>query len=113
MQGQRGSGGCPDLPGTSASLRDRLEGIPVSGLYFALSWISVGAALVLLSTGLWNAGLASSEKGFYAMAYALSLFSAVAVQKNVRDLEAAGPQLDPSAESFPLLEEPYRVTPPR
>jgi len=95
------------------SVRDRLEGIPVSGLYFALSWISVGGALVLLSTGLWNAELARSEKGFYAMAYALSLFSAVAVQKNVRDLEAAGPRLAPPAESFPLLEEPYRVTPPR
>ena len=94
-------------------VRDRIEGISVSGIYFALSWISVGATLVLLSTGLWNAGLAPSEKGFYAMAFALSLFSAVAVQKNVRDLEAAGPQADPPVESFPLLEEPYRIAPPR
>ncbi len=30
-----------------------------------------------------------SEKGFYAMSYILSLFSAVAVQKNVRDIAAA------------------------
>ena len=36
--------------------------------------------------GLWNATLASSEKGFYAMAYLLSLFGSVAVQKNVRDI---------------------------
>ena len=34
----------------------------------------------------WNASLASSEKGFYAMAYLLSLFGSVAVQKNVRDI---------------------------
>jgi hypothetical protein len=35
---------------------------------------------------LWNAELASSEKGFYAMSFLLSLFGAVAVQKNVRDV---------------------------
>ena len=44
--------------------------------------------------------LALSEKGFYAMAFVLSLFAAVAVQKNVRDtlqLRAPGhaePQAD-------------------
>jgi uncharacterized membrane protein YiaA len=68
------------------SVRDRLEGIPVTGLYFGLCWLSLGIVLVLLSAGLWNATLASSEKGFYAMSFLLSLFGAVAVQKNVRDL---------------------------
>jgi uncharacterized membrane protein YiaA len=68
------------------SVRDRLEGIPVTQIYFALCWISVGASLLLLTIGLWNAELAASEKGFYAMAYLLSLFAAVAVQKNVRDV---------------------------
>jgi uncharacterized membrane protein YiaA len=68
------------------SVRDRLESIPVTGLYFGLCWTSVIAALTLLGIGLWNANLSSSEKGFYAMAYLLSLFGAVAVQKNVRDL---------------------------
>ncbi|MBK7613181.1 MAG: YiaA/YiaB family protein [Vitreoscilla sp.] len=68
------------------SVRDRLEGIPVTGIYFGLCWVSLGLALLLLAVGLWNATLASSEKGFYAMAYLLSLFGAVAVQKNVRDL---------------------------
>ena len=29
---------------------------------------------------------ASGEKGFYAMSFVLSLFAAVAVQKNVRDV---------------------------
>ena len=43
-------------------------------------------ALLLLTVGLWNATLPSSEKGFYAMAYLLSLFGSVAVQKNVRDI---------------------------
>jgi hypothetical protein len=30
--------------------------------------------------------MAASEKGFYAMSFVLSLFAAVTVQKNVRDL---------------------------
>jgi uncharacterized membrane protein YiaA len=70
------------------SVRDRLEGIPVTGIYFGLCWLSVISSLLLLSVGLWNATLAQSEKGFYGMAFVLSLFSAVAVQKNTRDLAA-------------------------
>jgi uncharacterized membrane protein YiaA len=76
------------------SVRDRAEGIAVSGLYLALSWISVGAALVLLTVGLWNADLTAGEKGSYGMSFTLSLFSAVVVQKNVRDLAAAGGRPD-------------------
>jgi uncharacterized membrane protein YiaA len=68
------------------SVRDRLEGIRVTSMYYGLCWISLAICIVLLATGLWNATLASSEKGFYAMAFLLSLFGAVAVQKNVRDV---------------------------
>jgi uncharacterized membrane protein YiaA len=73
------------------SVRDQLEGITVSPIYYGLAWLSVGAALLLLTVGLWNADLLPSEKGFYAMSFALSMFAAVAVQKNIRDLAAAGP----------------------
>ena len=68
------------------SVRDRLEGIPVTGIYFGLCWLSVILSLCLLTVGLWNATLAFSEKGFYAMSFVLTLFAAVAVQKNTRDL---------------------------
>ena len=68
------------------SVRDRMDGIPVTNLYFGLCWISVGICLLLLASGLWNATLAPSEKGFYGISFLLSLFAAVAVQKNVRDL---------------------------
>jgi uncharacterized membrane protein YiaA len=68
------------------SVRDRLEGIPVTGIYYGLCWVSLGIAVLLLSVGLWNAVLAGSEKGFYAMAFLLALFGAVAVQKNIRDV---------------------------
>lgn len=70
------------------SVRDRAEGIPVSAMYFGLCWISLMLALLLLTVGLWNAGLEPSEKGLYAMSFVLSLFALVAVQKNVRDLAA-------------------------
>ncbi len=71
------------------SVRDRLEGLKVTGIYFGLCWISLLLSVLLLSVGLWNATLAPSEKGFYAMSFVLSLFAAVAVQKNVRDVALA------------------------
>jgi uncharacterized membrane protein YiaA len=66
-------------------VRDRVEGLPVSTLYLGLSWSVVGLALLMLTVGLWNSGMALSERGFYGMAFAMTLFAAVAVQKNVRD----------------------------
>lgn len=68
-------------------VRDKLEGTNVTPIYFGLCWASVVICLVLLALGLWNANLALSEKGFYIMAFLLSLFGAVAVQKNIRDIE--------------------------
>lgn len=68
------------------SVRDRLEGIPVTSIYFGLCWLALGISLILLTVGLWQAELASSEKGFYAMGFLFSLFGAVAVQKNTRDM---------------------------
>jgi len=67
------------------SVRDRLEGIPVTAIYYGLCWTSTILAIVLLTVGLWNATLALSEKGFYAMSFTLGLFAAIAVQKNTRD----------------------------
>lgn len=71
------------------AIRDQLEGIPVTNLYYGISWFAVIAAIVLLTVGLWNASLTRSEKGFYAMSFVLSLYSAIAVQKNTRDMRAA------------------------
>lgn len=71
------------------AVRDRLENIRVTDIYHGLSWFSVIASIVLLVIGLWNAELLPSEKGFYAFAFLLALFAAVAVQKNIRDVQAA------------------------
>ena len=68
------------------SVRDRVEGIRVTGIYYGLCWISVTLSVILLTVGLWNASLTASEKGFYAMSFVLSLFAAITVQKNVRDV---------------------------
>jgi uncharacterized membrane protein YiaA len=67
------------------SVRDRLEGIPVTDLYYGISWFATVLSILLLFIGLWNATLLLSEKGFYAFAFLLALFGAIAVQKNTRD----------------------------
>ena len=67
------------------NVRDKLEGLKISKAYSIMCWVSSGTAIALLAIGLINAELLLSEKGFYAMAYLLSGFAAITVQKNVRD----------------------------
>ena len=69
------------------SVRDKAEGIPVTNIYFGISWFSAILAVLLLCIGVWNAELLLSEKGFYIMAFMLALFGAITVQKNTRDLQ--------------------------
>ncbi|MDM1496652.1 inner membrane protein YiaA [Myroides odoratimimus] len=69
------------------SVRDKIEGVPVTPIFYTLGWIGTMASITLLTIGLINAEMTLSEKGFYAISYLLSLFAAVSVQKNVRDLE--------------------------
>jgi uncharacterized membrane protein YiaA len=69
------------------SVRDRQEGIQVSDMYYGISWFTTIASITLLTIGLWNTDLELSEKGFYAMSFLLSLFAAIAVQKNTRDIQ--------------------------
>lgn len=67
------------------SVRDKAEGLIVTELYYGLSWFATISAIVLLIIGLWNADLLLSEKGFYGISFTLSIFAAIAVQKNTRD----------------------------
>jgi uncharacterized membrane protein YiaA len=71
------------------SVRDRLEGIPVTDIYYGLSWFATILSIILLVVGLWNATLLPSEKGFYAFAFLLAMFGAITVQKNTRDSQQA------------------------
>ena len=69
------------------SVRDRVEGIPVTDMYYGISWFTTITSIALLIIGLWNAEIELSEKGFYGMSFTLALFAAVAVQKNTRDVK--------------------------
>lgn len=67
------------------SVRDRLEGIAVTDLYYGICWVATIMSIALLVIGLFNATMLPSEKGFYAFAFLLSLFGGITVQKNIRD----------------------------
>ncbi|MFT5892167.1 MAG: putative membrane protein YiaA [Dokdonia sp.] len=69
------------------TVRDKLEGIPVTDIYYGVSWFVTIASILLLVIGLWNANLELSEKGFYGISFFLSLFASIAVQKNTRDVK--------------------------
>jgi len=71
------------------SVRDRMEGLPVTDIYYGICWFATILSIVLLVVGLWNATILPSEKGFYAFGYLLALFGGIAVQKNTRDNQAA------------------------
>lgn len=71
------------------AVRDRLEKIPVTDIYYGLAWFSTILSIILLVVGLWNATILPSEKGFYAFAFLLAMFGAIAVQKNTRDTQLA------------------------
>lgn len=71
------------------TVRDQAEGIPASALYMSISWSALAVAVILMAVGLWNATLALSEKGFYAIAFVMTLFAVITIQKNTRDMENA------------------------
>lgn len=76
------------------AVRDQLEGVPVTNMYYSIAWFSTILCIVLLIVGLWNATLERSEKGFYALSFILSIFAAIAVQKNTRDQKRNLPDND-------------------
>ncbi|NDV64179.1 inner membrane protein YiaA [Bacteroides sp. 224] len=69
------------------SVRDKLDGVPVTNIFLSISWFGTLASILLLVVGLWNAELLLSEKGFYGIAYTMSVYAAISVQKNIRDAE--------------------------
>jgi uncharacterized membrane protein YiaA len=72
------------------AVRDKEEGIPVTNIYYGISWFALIVSISLMAIGLYNAGsIVLSEKGFYGMAFVLSLFAAITVQKNIRDTQRA------------------------
>ncbi len=87
------------------AVRDQLEGIPVTGIYLGISWFSTLLSILLLVIGLWHADLDLSEKGFYGMSFLLSLFAAIAVQKNIRDTNIANKENEKRSELSELTDD--------
>ncbi|OCA85183.1 inner membrane protein YiaA [Pseudobacillus wudalianchiensis] len=72
------------------AVRDKYEGIPVTNIYYGISWFAFIVSVALMAIGLYNAtSIVLSEKGFYGMAFVLSLFAAITIQKNIRDAQRA------------------------
>lgn len=72
------------------AVRDKDEGVPVTNIYYGISWMALILAIALMGIGLYNAGsIILSEKGFYGMSFVLSIFAAITVQKNIRDTQKA------------------------
>lgn len=72
------------------AVRDKDEGVPVTNIYYGISWFALLVSILLMAIGLYNAGsIVLSEKGFYGMAFVLSIFAAITVQKNIRDTQRA------------------------
>lgn len=67
--------------------RDKSEGFPVSASYHGVCYAALAISIAAIVIGLWNANLLLSEKGFYAVCFIMGIFSAITVQKNVRDIQ--------------------------
>jgi|VirMetMinimDraft_7_1064189.scaffolds.fasta_scaffold117579_1 uncharacterized membrane protein YiaA len=79
------------------TIRDKEEGIPVTGVFTGMCWVAFFSSIALLVIGLFNAEMLLSEKGFYGMSFVLSLFAIITAQKNIRDLTNEHGITDPSA----------------
>ena len=89
------------------TVRDKQEGIPTTNVFVGMCWAAFFSAIALLAIGLFNAEMALSEKGFYGMAFILSLFSIITVQKNTRDL--TGNDGSTNSAAFPDLKRSVDV----
>lgn len=68
------------------TIRDKAEDIPVTNIYYGIAWGAVIICIGTLIVSLWNDDMPGSDKTVYGLALVFSLFAAIAVQKNVRDL---------------------------
>lgn len=53
--------------------------------FIGASWVALGIGLISYCIGLWNSDMVLNEKGYYFVILLFGLFSAISVQKCVRD----------------------------
>ena len=56
-----------------------------SSAFIGASWLALLIGILTYLAGLWNAGMALNEKGYYFTILMYGLFSAISLQKSVRD----------------------------
>lgn len=59
--------------------------------FHLISWIAVVGGVVVYLLGLWRSEMQLNEKGYYFAVLILGLFSAISIQKTVRDKEEGIP----------------------
>ena len=65
--------------------KQRIQGIRPTAAFIGASWAALGIGLISYCIGLWNAAMELNEKGYYFAIILFGLFSAISVQKSVRD----------------------------
>jgi len=74
----------------SKSVRDRQEGVPITGLFYGLSWVAALTPFVLVVYYLtFYSDMEGSYRALLGMAYSLATFAVLAIAKNERDKTAA------------------------
>jgi len=57
-----------------------------TGAFVGASWTALLVGAIVYLTGLWNSDMQLNEKGYYFVILMYGLFSAVSLQKSVRDI---------------------------
>ena len=60
-------------------------GLKPTAAFIGASWVALGLGLISYCIGLWNSDMMLNEKGYYFTIILFGLFSAISVQKCVRD----------------------------
>ncbi|MFT6502611.1 MAG: putative membrane protein YiaA [Crocinitomicaceae bacterium] len=64
---------------------NRTNGFKPTPAFIGAAWASLGVGLISYCVGLWNSDMLLNEKGYYFTVILFGLFSAISVQKCVRD----------------------------
>jgi uncharacterized membrane protein YiaA len=70
---------------TVTTPKPNIQGIRPTAAFIGASWAALGIGLISYCIGLWNASMELNEKGYYFAIILFGLFSAISVQKSVRD----------------------------
>jgi uncharacterized membrane protein YiaA len=65
--------------------KDSSRGMKPTPAFIGAAWASLGIGLISYCIGLWNSDMLLNEKGYYFTVILFGLFSAISVQKCVRD----------------------------